>query len=330
MNKQNIKKITSSIISIVIIAGMALQAFATNVDMAAFVERDQYDEKFNEIEWRIDDIQKSLERMYKFTCTNVKTWVGRPNSVMRTMTPFSWGSTTPSQNSEMHPLADLSEEGYLRVNYAFALTNFANHDKTDKFYVEIPAARCRWNDGIEPAPNCMIRIESTRNFLQPTTSGTVNANGTFTFTMGPFKKFKKFTSTGSSKTSGAIVAIPKSTFGTTLNPSAGNLQYAYGKTTMPTSWTTDSTGRIYFDSIDYLDTNSIHYDNPFITIDEYKTNPYDINKQFTSFRYYFSALPTADFSQYENIWIRYNNISSTSVHYTGSPDMNLTTWNTGK
>ena len=80
MNKINFKKIAPGIISVVIIAGMAIQSFATNVDMAAFVKKDTYMTKYYELDFRIDDIEKSLARTYRFVCTNLKSYGGTANT----------------------------------------------------------------------------------------------------------------------------------------------------------------------------------------------------------------------------------------------------------
>ena len=72
----NLKNLVPGIISLMLIAGMAASTLATNIDLEAFVRRDDFLAKYNELDWRVDDIEKSLDRLYKFTCTNVKTFGG--------------------------------------------------------------------------------------------------------------------------------------------------------------------------------------------------------------------------------------------------------------
>ena len=66
MNKPSFKKFLPGLVSVIIIAGMAVQSFATNIDLAAFVNKDKYMTKYYELEWRIKDIEKRLDR--KFAC----------------------------------------------------------------------------------------------------------------------------------------------------------------------------------------------------------------------------------------------------------------------
>ena len=147
----NNKKLITSIISVVIIAGMAIQSFATNVDFEAFVKKDEYLMKYSEIDWRIEDIDNDIERLYKYTCTNIQSFGGSGNQDTRTNVPFYRRNTTATYHWYANPIADLSEEGYLRFNTADQINQFGSHGKVDRYYLEIPAALCKWRDGIVPA-----------------------------------------------------------------------------------------------------------------------------------------------------------------------------------
>ena len=197
MNKLSINKILPSVVSIMIIVGMAVQSFATNVDRAAFVQKDKYMTKYYELDWRIDDVNKSLERLYKFTCTNVRSF-GGSGQEQSYDNIFYQRNATQTYHWYSLPIADLSEEGYLRVNNADALTWFGNHGKTDRMEFEIPASLCRWRKDVELYPHTKVKILLLRTW--PNTSGTQQqATLQFEIKMGPFKKFPYINSTGASQ-----------------------------------------------------------------------------------------------------------------------------------
>ena len=94
MKKINFKNLIPGLISIVVIAGMAFQSLATNIDLAAFVPKDIYMEKYYDLEFRARDIQNSIERTYKFVCTNVKTFGGYEVSHSLSKTMFDGNSSS--------------------------------------------------------------------------------------------------------------------------------------------------------------------------------------------------------------------------------------------
>ena len=64
MKNISMKKLISGTISLVIIAGMALATFATNLDLEAFVKADDYEFTFHELDFLIDDLDAELERQH--------------------------------------------------------------------------------------------------------------------------------------------------------------------------------------------------------------------------------------------------------------------------
>lgn len=321
MNKINFKKIAPGIISVVIIAGMAIQSFATNVDMAAFVKKDTYMTKYYELDFRIDDIEKSLARTYRFVCTNLKSYGGTANTYA-----FPPGVAFYTMNNAntyywyVQPIADISEEKYLRFNYPTALFHFGNHRKTDEFVSEVPASLLKWRDGIELKPNTKVKTILTRTTPNGTSTGAAMAM-TETVIMGPFKKFPQITGTGSG---GGFINV---SLGRVLqSQSLNTASYQYGTETEPTSWIS-TTGNLYqtwvtlgngpsgaYPEKDYSEYESIGYDNM------YKAN----SAQYVR---YFNAAFGANLSSYENVWLRFTFTSSSVYSFNGVSEANLTTWN---
>lgn len=320
MNKLNIKKFIPGLISVVIIAGMAIQSFATNVDMAAFVKKDTYMTKYYELDFRIDDIEKYLARTYRYVCTNLRSYGGTalfyayPGSI-----PFYTLNGANTYYWYVQPIADISEEKYLRFNYPHVLFQFGNHKKTDRFVSEVPASLFKWRDGIELQPNTKVKTTIQRTTPSGvTTSG--NTNITETVIMGPFKKFPNISGTGS--TSGFINA----SLGRVIQcTSLSSISYQYGTETEPTSWgsTTGTLSQTWVTrgngpSSSYPDQDYSVYENVGYD-DMYKAN----SAQYI--RYMSSALGV-NLSSYENVWLKFT-ANATHYAYYGVGEANLTTWN---
>ena len=334
MSNINLKNMLPGIVSIAIIAGMAIQAFATNADMSAFVKRDKYLTTYHELDWYIDDIEKSLDRLYKYSCTNVKTWGGTGWNTHTLMDVwFSGYSGANSYHWYQNPIADFSEEGYLRVAQRDAINAFGNHSKTDVLTKDVPASLLKWRSGVELYPHTKITHKITRVWPN-TTSAEQHPTYTFEVEMGPFKKFPHVTG-GTSWNQSTICAGPSSLlpgFYGTVGTNA--MYYAHGTDTRPTSWTTltsavfnnttssrnnTSTTTEFRDQYSATDLEENSYDNP--------------DKANSTLRYYYySTLPGVNISSYDKVWIRIycsaTNITYSTAYDTGS--YNLTTWNNNK
>ena len=326
----NLKRIMPGLVSVFIIAGMAIQSFATNVDMAAFVKKDKYMTKYYELDWRIDDIEKELERLYKFTCTNVRSYGGsgyKGFTSRQPGLPFYHLNTTNTYEWYVQPIADLSQEGYLRWNYPHVISNFGNHGKTDTFVREVPATLCRWRDGIELTPATKLRITYTRTW--PTGTGTAPVpTMTETLVMGPFKKFPHITTTGT--TSGFIYASDALLTNEVLY---NDIKYAYGSETEPTSWTTMSAGQL----------SEVYYQKNSTSIPTYVRGDFDY-QQFANEAYndrvkgnthmsvrYISTVFGTDLSSRTNVWLMCTRTSTTATQFrAGTADYTITTWNYNK
>ena len=326
------KKTILALVSLFLIAGMAAQSFATNVDFSAFVTKDEYDAEYYALDWRIKDIDLELQRLYKFTCTNVVSF-GGSNAEQSNVSPalFYKRNTTATYHWYANPIADLSEEGYLRFNTADQINQFGSHGKVDRYYLEIPAALCKWRDGIVPAPNCSIRVDLTRTWPNTTARGGDETGSTIEFVMGPFRKLPKFTSTGSTKTTGLFGQTDRLLTSSSYLNDTGRLYYAYGTETRPTSWTADSAGRMYIGTWGARGNDTQLYETR--TISDIESNPYDkLNGVYRDIMYW-NVVPTTDFSQYENVWIRITTPTNTAINlvrYAAFMNFNLTSWNNNK
>ena len=337
MKNINFKKLLPGIISILLIAGMAIHSFATDIDLAAFVEMDYYTAKYAELDYRINDIEASLNRLYKFTCANVRTFGGQtaqnPGSTL-----FVYYDSSSTQGWRPWPIADLAQQKYLRFNYLGTLRQpFAVPANTHTWTYKKPANLIKWHPDIEPAPNCSVEINIRRRWPSGTSWTTVNDLSEVILTMGPFKKFPRYTSTGALLSNGYICEFPDFPFLSSVTPNAneGNYKYAYGQETLPTSWTNEQTMRVTVGGSVTVTKST--------TGTQYKTD--DIKKKMDTATYtdpgvnyqkntmYMSVVPNVNFSQYENLWLRviYNYAGPSGViNYISYPDLNLTTWNNNK
>lgn len=301
MNKFNIniKKLFPGIISLCIVAGMAFSTLATNIDLEAFVEKEDYLSKYYELDYKIDDIDNELERLYKFVCTNVRTYNGGYyNNNYGGRSPFYFANTNVDYHWGMRPIADLSEEKYLRFAVGGVINAFGNHGKTDVWEYEVPATLCSWRPGIELAPNSKVSVIARRTWANSTSYSSHVSNSQIEIIMGPFKKFPKITAGGSAKTNGLIGCMPLF-LKTSL--SLSSIYYAYGTTEKPTSWSsTTQTNEVntawkgsntsFSDPVDYT---------------EFTTDPYRKNNSIYENNFYFTGTSTtADFSNLENLWFR--------------------------
>lgn len=328
--KSKFKPFLPGLISILIIAGMAVQSFATNVDMAAFVKKDRYMTKYYELDWRIDEINNYLEKLYKFTCTNVKTFGGsRWNTGFDSYGLYVSYDIAGQEEKYYTYRLDFSQDKYLRfgqhdfIMYSTFLYNSAK--LTNKMEYEIPGSLLLWRDGVEPAPNCKVKVEIiTRN--KDFTSNDI------VYTIGPIKKLPYIASTGQSLTSGFLCQFPGDLY--TTNHTFGEFFYAVNSETLPTSWTSHS-GRITKANVSPGNSSS---KIPRRTED-------DITSVYLSDRYtrnsnvlYFSTVGP-NLSSYENVWIRVRSLAQSggsTSGYTGWAntvnfnEMRLTSWNNNK
>ena len=335
MNKLNFKKLVPCLVSIVIIAGMAAQSFATGVDLSAFVDIDTYMTKYNEIDWRIEEIDKSLERMYKFTCTNVKTFAGiltRSDTLNNFPSVFYMGNYNSTYPSENTLVAFFDDPKYLRVNKMWSLTyggtgaggSFKN--KTITLQRDYPASMCQWKDGIVPQPTAKIDFNITYGVTGYNTQA-----ATLEVVMGPFKKFPKYTSYGAGVTTGYICEIPEGIFNSSMSI-ANNLYYATNKETKPTSWT--SVANTAFAMNGNRQTGIAGESKyPEITSADIESWGYEVRPKRNITKIYFeSAVFSPDLSASENVWIRFYYTSSgaslsTMATYASLRDFNILGWN---
>ena len=329
MNKLSINKILPSVVSIMIVVGMAVQSFATNVDMAAFVKKDKYMTKYYELDWRIDDVDRRLEKLYKFTCTNVRSFGGSNNDLIYDNT-FYLRNNVATYHWYANPIVDLSEEGYLRFNNTDALTWFGNHGKTDKMEFEIPASLCRWRNDVELYPHTKVKFLLTRTF--PASSGYQIQPTYYTeVIMGPFKKFPYINSTGSNK---AFFSTNQRFNGFTQFM-MNHVQYARDTDTQPTSWTNMS-GEVNPSNYD-INSSSLPEELRIGTIKkeqiEEAYSGIDKNKLRTS---NLALVPYVAFgvdtSKYDKVWLRfYTDTTATAGAGPVASDLwTITTWNYNK
>ena len=242
----NIKKFLPGFISIVIIAGMAVGTFATNIDLEAFIDKDTYMSKFYELDWRIDEIDNKLESLYRFTCTNVKSWYGSVKSNSTNSYIYSrftgghifYGASSSSYydwNNET--TASLNQAKWIRVGKPIMISTGQLDPPTASqqylnFEKEYPASVVKWRDGIVLNPNTKIIMNWQHKQVSPNSS----VNTRLTVTMGPFKKFPEITGSGSSVSGGYICELPHGLSPWSIAMDSQNINYNYGTETMPTSW----------------------------------------------------------------------------------------------
>ena len=325
MRTINFKKLLPGLISFMIIAGMAIQSFATNIDLEAFVKKDEYMTKYYDIEWAIKDIDNELEKTYKFVCTNVRTFGGSRWSTAMNKYAFYTNYDGTGQEEKMYTYkVDLSQDKYLRlgqmdfITYSTYLYN--NNKETHTLVYELPGTLVSWRDGIEPAPNCTIKYEFTMR-------GRDLNSQDMTVTIGPLKKMPYISSTGSALTAGFLCQIPESiiTTGWTFD----NFYYAVGSETLPTSWTSHS-GRLYNSTVDK---GNATYSRLRRRTEEDLTSVYRRDVAEYTNNLYFTVVGP-NLSSYENIWLRATHLNKSGYSsFIASADvstMKLTTWNTNK
>lgn len=331
-NLKNIKlnKLITFIISIAVVAGMAASTFATNVDLEAFVRKDLYMSKFYELDFRIKDIDLSLDRLYKYTCTNLKSFGGAGNH-SRNINPFyNSYSTSPTYHWYVPPHADFSEEGYLRFNPSDAINAFGNHSKTDKFVRELPATLFTWKDGIETYPETTFTYTITRVWPN-TTSSAQNATYTYEIVMGPFKKFPHITA---SSYAWNTTSICKTKYSFGLRGTDGTTYYARNTKTKPTSWTSMSGGIIRYTTVGRGNQSwaQPEFEDDPMTEQEMKDNAYkdSLKSDYVNTTFYFNNAPGTNLSGFKDVWLRYS-LTITGIEYwMDAAQMNLTTWNYNK
>lgn len=333
MKNNKFKKFLPGLISIVIIAGMAVQSFATNVDMAAFVKKDKYMTKYYELDFRIDDIEKSLDRLYKFTCTNVKSYGGSGQNATHFMNPWaSVYSDSISYHWYQDPIADLTEPKYMRVGVYTALSALGNVSHTHTSTKEIPAQLFKWRSGVELYPHTKVTLKYARRVLD---------NGLPTYLtemiMGPFKKFPHITGSMGWNTSTICSANAAYFPGIWGDGSSTTTYYAYGTDTEPTSWTTIGNGCLGQSSVFLTNTTLRAELRDEFPIEQIEQNWYHDPVKSNAYGrvlYYVSA-PNTNIESFDKVWIRhyYNNSTATSISRANSFDLgvyNLTTWNNNK
>ena len=335
MNKLSFKKFLPGLVSVIIIAGMAVQSFATNIDLAAFVNKDKYMTKYYELDWRIKDINNRLDRLYKFVCKNVKTYAGTGESENTPAYPFYFYSFNSYSNDQERCYTFLDDPKALRVNKRYLLTyrgtaatsgSWRYH--TNTFEKEIPASLCKWRSGIELLPNTKVKITLTDQLYG-------NRADTYwqTIVMGPFKKVPKFTA-GSTQSTGYICELPFTLVNSTYNWTNG-IEYAYNRETEPTSWTTfGSDVQSYTYGYYYSGASSSQY--PALTAADFENGDIALGKKSRGHTmWYFTSGTIADISSRTNVWIRIRyGISTESNNYFAAfanlHELNLTSWNNNK
>lgn len=322
----NSKKLFSGIVSVIIIAGMAIQSFATNVDLEAFVKKDEYMTKYNEISFRVKNIDTELERLYKFVCTNVKTYAGAVYGRSQNYVGM-FNIRTANLSTRYYNMgygADLSQDKYLRVGM-YGILNWSsslyNPSKTERVGVyEIPGSLMKWRDGIEPAPNCMYKITAK-------VSGITNSDWSYEIILGPIKKMPNITSTGAALTAGYICELPCNPFSPSFTVS--NLYYQTGTTQEPTSWISTS-ARI---GQNHYERGSANTKYPRPTEEDRDGGFYKEVTQAVNTNIYVSTAPLS-LSSYENIWLRATSSGTNDyASYLAATDlsfMTLTSWNSSK
>ena len=335
MNKLNFKKFLPGLVSVIIIAGMAAQSFATNIDLAAFVNKDKYMTKYYELEWRIKDIEKRLDRTYKFTCTNLKSFAGTTALVENSPAyAFSMNEFTSSYQPNNRYVAFLDDPKALRVNLRYLLTYRGTNTTSGSWRThntimerEVPASMCKWNPGIELLPTTKVKINLTNNPY-------ANNSTTYwtTIIMGPFKKVPKFTA-GQSKTQGYICELPFVLTNSTFNWT-NSAEYNYNTEKEPTSWTSfGSDAAIY--TYGYYKSGWSYSQYPALTAADFENGDVALGKKAIGHtQWFFQNGTIADISSRTNVWIRIRyGISQSSDGFSSFAnlnELNITSWNNNK
>jgi hypothetical protein len=335
MNKLNMKKFIPCLVSIVVVAAMAIQSYATGIDVSAFIDIDTYLAKYNEIDWRIEEIEKNIERMYKFTCTNVKSFAGtapRSEALNNFPSAFYMGSYNSIYPSNNTLVALFDDPKYIRVNKLWSLTyggtgsGGSYRTKTITLKRDFPASMCKWKDGIELQPTAKINFNITYGLTGTNTQAT-----TLEVVMGPFKKFPKYTSYGAGTGTGYICEIPEGLFGGSID-AANCLYYATNKESVPTSWTSVSSTGL---SINGNRVAGVAGESKFpaVTSTDIENWGYSVRPMRNITKIHFTNSTFApDLSTSDNVWIRFyystNGASlSTMTTYTSLRDFTITDWN---
>ena len=332
MKRINFKKFLPGLVSIIIIAGMAAQSFATNIDLAAFVSKDKYMTKYYELDFKIDDIEKSLNRLYKFTCTNVRSYGGAGLELGYALAP--WAQMYSGNNTYhwyQNPMADLVEQKYLKVAQQGVINAISGSGNVHTATKEIPASLLKWNKGVQLYPNTKITCKFTRTWG--------NGGGpshSYELIMGPFKKFPHIT--GTNWNTGTICQGSQAYFpGFYQNTSATTTYYAYGSDTVPTNWTNIGNGVLaYQRTVTKNNPNSQQIDPEAISLTDVVDNMYHnrVKGEVYDCALYFYSTPTTNISSYDKVWIRsyVNNTTQylSHSHYVNIGTINLDTWNNNK
>ncbi len=325
MKNINFKKLIPGIISLMIILGMAAQSFATNVDLSAFVPKEEFDAKYYELNYRIKNIEDDIERTYKFVCTNVKTFAGTPNTANAgARNPFNAWNTNSAYHWMNFPIADFSDPKALRFNSGGMINLYGSHYKVSKFEYEIPATLCMWRDGIELGKECKIKVDASRTWGSATSPATNVTDVTVNVIFGPFKKFPNITTAGTQISQGYVCDIPALPFKYTANGTA--FYYAYGTETEPTTWTSD-TGRLYINTAN--PGNTLYSKFPRKTAEYLKDHANSNDAAYINQMVHFNTAPAADFSTRTNLWLKYTyQVSSMAMDRGFNLDsLKMTTWN---
>ena len=343
-NNINFKKLIPGILSFVIVAGMGISTFATSVDPSIFVNKERHLTKYYEFEWRVKEVQNYLDRLYKFSCTNLKSFAGASSNSQGGSVLFNYYDYTSSLGMRPWPHVDLSEKKYLRYNYKGALyQNFAHPSNVHSWRYKRPASMFKWRPGVELYPTTTVTIDFTRSMPSSTTWQLIEYNSSITLTMGPFKKFPRITSTGSTLTGGYICEFPDYPMLSSLYPAAnaGYYKYAYGTETLPTTWYNENTMRAYVGSSQTASGPNYNTYTQYKVADikdQFDTTPYGFKNSIKpnyihNLMYVNGAAPGIDFSQYEDFWLRvtYTEAGPLSAVYNSNlGDMDLLTWNNNK
>ena len=337
MNKLSFKKFLPGLVSVIIIAGMAVQSFATNIDLAAFVNKDKYMTKYYELDWRIKDVKDRLDRMYKFTCKNVKTFAGTtPQTIAPVASnPFYFNNFSASYIGWNYYTAFFDDPKAIRVSTRYALTyggaqggiggTYKVH--TNTFKKEYPASLCKWRDGFELLPTTKVSIT-----INDRVTGASTNNMNTEIIMGPFKKVPKYTTVGQQLTQGYICEFPHVLFNSSWNWQ-NVMSYNYGTETKPTSWTTfGSNVYTYIGTVNAGQNTLSKY--PTFTRADIENGNMALGKALRghSELWFNNAVP-ADISNRTNVWLRlYYSYDSTSNlgTFANLGEMNFTNWNNNK
>ncbi len=319
--KANInKKMITSIVSIVIVAGMALQSFATNIDLEAFVNKEEYMSKYYEIDWRIDEIDAELERLYKFTCTNVASYGGTGDNTYRSDQPFYMRNVTQTYPWYPNPIVDTSTEGYLRVNFQDMIHKYGAHGKYDVFEREVPASLCKWRTGFELYPNTTIKMKVTRN-LANTTSASPTKGMSAEMIMGPFKKVPYITQTSYA---GALMTTDQFFW---HYQTSYNMYYAYGTDKAPTTWSTQMGSNIYLSNMSLGNNKPDNFPAELRYEVDIENSKYKYDKASNVAFMYCSSAMTTDLRSRDKVWLRAYASWTGELTDLTLADLTCTTWN---